>query len=182
MKNGISNQRNAFAIECGARLSAPTMVQPFESKCFRANSSVVLLQPGQAQCDRSLPCRIDGTRPDVPLYETQAGRNAHWEGGDALICVRLGFQPSTSSSSRICAEIDQNRSTCLLRVSQRGINVFTPLNSHSSILYRRTQGNTGPFYRLNAALFRPRLGLPRKVDMGAPQAHHPEGSLRPIPN
>jgi len=38
------------------------------------------------------------------------------ESGDSLIRVRLGFQPSTSPSSRSRAEIEQNRPAGLLRL------------------------------------------------------------------
>jgi hypothetical protein len=52
------------------------------------------------------------------------------EACDALIRVRLGFQPSASPSSRSRAEIEQDRPAGLLGLLQRGIDVLAPLNGH----------------------------------------------------
>jgi hypothetical protein len=70
---------------------------------------------------------------DVGLYREKIRVD---EAGDAFICVRLGFQPSASPSSRSCAKIEQNRPARLLRLGQGGIDVFTPLNRHALILQR----------------------------------------------
>ena len=54
------------------------------------------------------------------------------EGRDAVIRVRLGFQPSTGPSSGRRAEIEQDRPAGLFGLTQSGIDVFTPLNWHNS--------------------------------------------------
>ena len=71
---------------------------------------------------------------DVRLDRKEIRMN---EGCDTLICVRLGFQPSTSPSSWSCAEIEQDRAAGLLRFLQRGIDIFAPLNSHGLIVFLR---------------------------------------------
>jgi len=53
-----------------------------------------------------------------------------YERRDALIGVRLGFQPSTSASLRGCTKIKQDGPACLACVCQREIDVFVPFNQH----------------------------------------------------
>ena len=53
------------------------------------------------------------------------------EVSDAFIRVRLSLQLSASPSSRSGAEINQDRPAGFVRVSQRGINIFTPSNQHA---------------------------------------------------
>jgi len=58
--------------------------------------------------NRRGPGHIEAMKPrgmllDVSLDGEKIRMN---EGRDAVICVRLGFQPSTSPSSRGCAEIE----------------------------------------------------------------------------
>jgi hypothetical protein len=59
-----------------------------------------------------------------------------YEAGDTFIRVRLGFQPSTSASSRSRTEVEQDRPARLLRLAESGINVLAPLNGHGPILLR----------------------------------------------
>jgi hypothetical protein len=54
--------------------------------------------------------------------------------GRLLIGIRLGIQPSTSSSSRSRAEIEQDRTGLLLRRSQALIDVLTPIHAHVRLL------------------------------------------------
>jgi hypothetical protein len=56
------------------------------------------------------------------------------EPANTFICVRLGFQPSTSASSRSRTEVDQDRPASLLRLAESGIDVLAPLNCHGPIL------------------------------------------------
>jgi hypothetical protein len=49
------------------------------------------------------------------------------------ISIRLGFQPSTSASSRSSAEINQNRFMFSLGFAQRCINVLIPIHSHTNL-------------------------------------------------
>jgi hypothetical protein len=80
---------------------------------------------------------------DVGLYREEIRVD---EVCDSFIRVRLGFQPSTGASSRSRAEVEKDRTARLLRLSQSGIDVFAPLNCHSSILDRP------PRYRLRDSL------------------------------
>jgi hypothetical protein len=54
--------------------------------------------------------------------------------GRLLIGIRLGIQPSTSSSSRSRAEIEQDRTGLLLRRGQALIDVLTPIHAHVRLL------------------------------------------------
>jgi hypothetical protein len=49
-----------------------------------------------------------------------------------LIFVRLGIQPSTGSSSRCRAEIEQDGAELLLRCSQSLIDILAPIHAHHS--------------------------------------------------
>ena len=54
--------------------------------------------------------------------------------GRLLIGIRLGIQPSTSSSSRSRAEIEQDRTGLLLRRGQALVDVLTPIHAHVRLL------------------------------------------------
>jgi hypothetical protein len=54
--------------------------------------------------------------------------------GSLLIGIRLGIQPSTSSSSRSRAEIQQDGTGLLLRCGQALIDVLTPIHAHVRLL------------------------------------------------
>lgn len=47
------------------------------------------------------------------------------------VFVRLGFQPSTSSSARSRAEVDQQGFLLFLRRGQRRVGVFDPVDGHN---------------------------------------------------
>jgi hypothetical protein len=81
---------------------------------------------------RGGPGRIEameprGVFPDVSFDGEKIRADG---GGDALIGVRLGFQPSAGPSSRSRAEIEQYRPAGLLRLAQSGIDIPAPLNCH----------------------------------------------------
>jgi hypothetical protein len=54
------------------------------------------------------------------------------EFGSLLIGIRLGIQPSTSSSSRSRAEIQQDGTGLLLRGCEDLIDIFAPIHTHNS--------------------------------------------------
>jgi hypothetical protein len=54
--------------------------------------------------------------------------------GRLLIGIRLGIQPSTSSSSRSRAEIQQDGTGLHLRCGQALIDVLTPIHAHVRLL------------------------------------------------
>ena len=54
------------------------------------------------------------------------------EFGSLLIFIRLGIQPSTGSSRRSRAEIQQDGAKLLLRCGQGLIDVLAPIHAHHS--------------------------------------------------
>ena len=69
-------------------------------------------------------------------------------GRELWVGVRFGFQPSACASSRCGAEIEQNGLVLCLRLSERGINIFVPGNSHGCTsrneLLRQDKLDAGP--------------------------------------
>ena len=47
-----------------------------------------------------------------------------------IVCVGFGLQPSACASSWSGAEVEQQRLLVSLCLSERGIYIFAPLNSH----------------------------------------------------
>ena len=82
------------------------------------------------------PSRVEPMEPGGMFLDVRLDREkiCIYESSNALIRIRLGFQPSTSASSRRGAEIEQDGPARFLRFRQSGIDVFAPLNCHASIL------------------------------------------------
>jgi hypothetical protein len=68
---------------------------------------------------------------DMGFYRQEILLN---ELGSLRIFIRLGIQPSTSSSSRRRTEIDQDRPVLFLGSDQGLINIFAPIDSHNDLL------------------------------------------------
>lgn len=54
---------------------------------------------------------------------------------DHLVAVRLGFQPSTSASSRGGRKINQQRLVLSLGFGESGVEIFLPIDEHVATLF-----------------------------------------------
>ena len=81
------------------------------------------------------PSRIEAMEPDRVLFDVSLDGEEIGvdEGRDAFIRVRLGFQPSTSSSSGSRAEIEQDGPARLPRFLESRIDIFPPFDCHRSL-------------------------------------------------
>ena len=75
---------------------------------------------------------------DRALFDVSFERNEVFidERGEFVVTIRLGFQPSTGSSGRCGAEIDQQWFLLFLRFGECCISVCSPAYLHLHLLLR----------------------------------------------
>jgi hypothetical protein len=99
-----------------------------------AFQSHTLLAVAIEQVHSRRPDRSKAVEPGrVFLYVSFDGKEIFVnEFGSLLIGIRLGIQPSTSSSSRSRAEIQQDGTGLLLRDCESLIDILAPIHTHNS--------------------------------------------------
>jgi len=80
------------------------------------------------------PKCVEAMEPRRMLFDVSFERNKVLmdEACDFLVAVGLGFQPSTSASSRRRREVNQHRFVLRLGFGQSGIDILLPIDEHAS--------------------------------------------------